>query len=203
MERWLVAGLGNPGSEYARNRHNVGFLFLDYLLQRLAAGSFSHQRAIQGERATARLKRTPLLLLKPQTFMNLSGASVQAALAYFKILSEHTVICYDDVDIPFGTFRIRLKGSSGGHRGIASIIEHLGPAFVRLRFGIKPEHGRTSNLANFVLSDFHQDELTALSGLFDEAFEALKLVVNGRGSLAMNKYNRRVKPDAESSKEQA
>ena len=192
METWLVAGLGNPGAEYACNRHNVGFLFLDYVAERLSAGSFTGQRALQGRRVTARLAGRSLLLLKPETYMNLSGASVAAALSYFKILSERAVICYDDVDIPFGSFRIRLKGSSGGHRGLESIIGHVGPDVVRLRFGIKPACGRRGRLADFVLSDFASSELQCLrDDIFPEAFDALKMIVSGRAAMAMNRYNRR------------
>ncbi len=165
-DRWLVTGLGNPGREYERNRHNVGFMFLDYVLKELGGGNFASQKALQGQRVSIQMGKTPLLLLKPGTFMNLSGYSVQAASSYFKILSEKTVICYDDVDIPFGTFRIRVKGSAGGHRGISSILEQMGPDFVRLRLGIKPEDGRRGNLAGFVLSDFRQEDMEALNEVF-------------------------------------
>ena len=192
-DRWLIAGLGNPGREYQYNRHNVGFLFLDYLIQKLKAGNFTYQKALQGQRASAQMRRFPLMLLKPDTYMNLSGHSVQAACSYFKILSQHTVICYDDVDIPFGTFRIRVKGSSGGHRGIASIIEQMGAQFIRIRFGIRPTEGRTGNLAGFVLSDFRQEELDGLGELFDKAYKALGLIVAGRADKAMNMFNRRPK----------
>jgi len=194
MERWLVVGLGNPGSEYARNRHNVGFMFADHLLRVCGGGNFTFQRAVQGYRATTNLGRVPILLLKPDTYMNLSGHAVQGACSYFKILSEHTVICYDDVDIPFGTFRIRDKGSAGGHRGLASIIEQVGPEVVRIRFGIRPAAGRRGNLVGFVLSDFHPDELTALAECFDQSRGALQLIVAGRMDRAMNKFNKRAAP---------
>ena len=194
-DRWLVVGLGNPGREYEYNRHNVGFLFLDYLIQKLNGGNFTYQKALQGKRASVQMRRFPLMLLKPETYMNLSGHSVQAACSYFKILSENTVICYDDVDIPFGTFRIRVKGSSGGHRGIASIIEQMGAQFIRIRFGIRPTEGHTGNLAGFVLSDFRQDELDGLGELFDKAYKAIGLIVAGRADKAMNMFNRRpIKP---------
>ena len=191
MDTHLVVGLGNPGGKYSRNRQNVGFMFLDYLMDRLEGGSFSFQKALNGSRAKLRLSSEPIILLKPDTYMNRSGFSVSAAASYFKILSENIVICYDDVDIPFGNFRIRLKGSSGGHRGIASIIEQLGSRFVRIRIGIAPDDGKRGNLAGFVLSDFRDHELDVLKEVFDEIYRALEMIVAGRVSRAMNEFNRR------------
>ena len=191
-EPFLVVGLGNPGREYDGTRHNVGFMFVEHLAEAFGGGGFTYQKALQGYRCRIRMGGADVVLLKPDTFMNLSGFSVQATASYFKILSQRTVICYDDVDIPCGLLRIRVRGSSGGHRGMASIIEQMGDdQFVRFRFGIRPADGRRGNLAGFVLSDFSSDEQALLPDLFGQAREAVGLVVAGRVSEAMNRYNRK------------
>ena len=194
--RWLVVGLGNPGDRYRRNRHNIGFMFADFLADRLGAPGFTRQRTIQGEKSSCRHQGDQIILLKPETYMNLSGHAVSAACAYYKILPRETVICYDDVDIPLGSLRIRVKGSAGGHNGVASIIEQVGASFVRLRLGIGPDGDRSrAGLAGYVLSDFHPDEQQALTDVFDGAFGALKLILAGKTNEAMNRYNRRIAPD--------
>lgn len=190
-ERWLVAGLGNPGSKYQVNRHNAGFLFLDYMAARLKAGTFNFQKALQGGKTTGKIGSVPVVLLKPDTFMNLSGHSVQGAISFFKILSENTIICYDDVDIAFGTFRIKNKGSAGGHNGLASVIDHIGPSVVRLRIGVGTDRPRSGGLAGYVLGDFSREELDNLADLFDDMYKALRMVVSGNVARAMNSYNRK------------
>jgi PTH1 family peptidyl-tRNA hydrolase len=189
--RWLVAGLGNPGSKYEVNRHNAGFLFLDYVAAKIKAGTFNFQKALQGGKATGNIGTVPVVLLKPDTFMNLSGHSVQGAISFFKILSENAIICYDDVDIPFGTFRIRNKGSAGGHNGLSSVIEHVGPSVIRFRIGVGTDRPRSGDLAGYVLGDFHREELDILADLFDDMYKALRMVVSGNVARAMNSYNRK------------
>jgi len=191
--KWLVAGLGNPGSKYRINRHNAGFLFLDYLSLKLKAGNFNYQKALSGQKVTARFGSVSAVLLKPDTFMNLSGNSVQGASSFFKILSENIIICYDDVDIPFGTFRIKYKGSAGSHNGLASVIEHLGPSVIRIRIGVGRDGPRSGSLAGYVLGDFTGDELDTLAELFDDMFKAVRMIVSGHLSKAMNRYNRKKK----------
>jgi len=177
-EPFLVVGLGNPGREYDGTRHNVGFMFVEHLAEAFGGGGFTYQKALQGYRCRIRMGGADVVLLKPDTFMNLSGFSVQATASYFKI--------------PCGLLRIRVRGSSGGHRGMASIIEQMGDdQFVRFRFGIRPADGRRGNLAGFVLSDFSSDEQALLPDLFGQAREAVGLVVAGRVSEAMNRYNRK------------
>ena len=196
-EKWLVVGLGNPGNRYEVNRHNAGFLFMDYLADRLEAGKFNYQKGVSGNRLITRIGRVSTVLLKPDTFMNLSGHSVQKAISFFKILSENTVICYDDVDIPLGTFRVKYKGSAGGHNGLASIIEHVGPSVIRIRIGVGTDSPRSGGLAGYVLGDFSQDELNLLAGLFDDMFKALRMILSGNVSRAMNSYNRKKRSQSE------
>lgn len=189
--RWLVTGLGNPGRKYETNRHNAGFLFVDYVAAKINAGTFNFQKALQGGKATGNMGSVPVVLLKPDTFMNLSGHSVQGAISFFKILSENTIICYDDVDIPFGTFRIKNKGSAGGHNGLSSVIDHIGASVIRFRIGVGSDQPRSGDLAGYVLGDFHKEELDILSDLFEDMYKALRMVVSGNVARAMNSYNRK------------
>ena len=191
-ERWLVAGLGNPGRKYEQTRHNVGFMLVDRLDRLHAGGGFGYQRGLKAYRSRIRIGGTDVILLKPDTYMNLSGVSVRAAASYFKILPQRTVICYDDVDISCGLLRIRVRGSAGGHRGMASVIEQLGDdRFVRLRLGIRPDGGWRGDLAGFVLAAFRSDEHDLIQRVLERAGEALELIVSGRVEEAMNRYNGR------------
>ena len=184
---YLLIGLGNPGREYRDNRHNVGFMFIDRLIVRLNARGLKVQsKAIV---TTATYEDRKLILAKPQTYMNLSGQSAQGLLNFYKIPIENMLIAHDDLDLPFGTIRIRPGGGPGGQKGMASTIERLGTKeFPRLRIGIGRPPGRMDPSA-FVLQDFSRDELKVLSEIVDRAAEAaLTFVVDGLNK-AMNKYN--------------
>jgi PTH1 family peptidyl-tRNA hydrolase len=184
---YLLIGLGNPGREYRDNRHNVGFMLLDRLAVRLdARGMKVQSKAIV---TTATYQERKLLLAKPQTYMNLSGHSAQGLLNFYKIPVENMLIAHDDLDIPFGTIRIRPKGGPGGQKGMASTIEQLGTnGFARLRIGIGRPPGRMDPAA-YVLQDFSREEMRALSEIIDRAADAaLEFVMNGVNA-AMNKYN--------------
>lgn len=184
---YLLIGLGNPGREYRDNRHNVGFMLIDRLAVRLdARGMKVQSKAIV---TTAAYQERKLLLAKPQTYMNLSGHSAQGLLNFYKIPVENMLVAHDDLDIPFGTIRIRPKGGPGGQKGMASTIEQLGTnGFARLRIGIGRPPGRMDPAA-YVLQDFSRDEMRVLSEIIDRAAEAaLEFVRNGVNA-AMNKYN--------------
>ena len=184
---YLLIGLGNPGREYRDNRHNVGFMFIDRLIVRLNARSLRVQsKAIV---TTATYEDRKLILAKPQTYMNLSGQAAQGLLNFYKIPVENMLIAHDDLDIPFGTIRIRPKGGPGGQGGMASTISQLGTKeFPRLRIGIGRPPGRMDPAA-FVLQDFSREEMKVLSEIVDRAAEAaLEFVKNGLNA-AMNKYN--------------
>jgi len=184
---YLLIGLGNPGREYRDSRHNVGFMLVDRLAVRLEARGMKVQsKAIT---TTAIYEDRKLILAKPQTYMNLSGQSVQGLIHFYKLPLTNVLIAHDDLDIPFGTIRIRPGGGPGGQRGMASTIEQLGTKdFPRLRIGIGRPPGRMDPSA-YVLQDFTRQEIKSLSEILDRAADAaLEFVVNGLDK-AMNKYN--------------
>jgi PTH1 family peptidyl-tRNA hydrolase len=189
---YLLIGLGNPGREYQNNRHNFGFMLIDRLAVRLSARGLKVQsKAIV---TTTSYEDRRLILAKPQTYMNLSGQSAQGLLHFYKLPTEHMLIAHDDLDIPFGTIRMRPGGGPGGQKGIASTIERLGTKdFARLRLGIGRPPGRMDPSA-YVLQDFSRDEMKILSELLDRAADAtLEFVVNGLDK-AMNKFNGSIEP---------
>ena len=131
----LIVGLGNPGAEYAATRHNVGFWFVDMLAAE-HGGRFSSNRKLKGDTAEISVAGRKLRLLKPSTYMNLSGESVGAATNYFKIPVERALVAYDELDLTVGRVQLKFDGGAAGHNGVTSVIEHLGPKFWRLRFGV-------------------------------------------------------------------
>jgi PTH1 family peptidyl-tRNA hydrolase len=184
---FLLIGLGNPGREYRDTRHNVGFMLIDRLYVRLdARGMKVQSKAIV---TTTSYQDRKLVLAKPQTYMNLSGHSAQGLLNFYKVPIENMLVAHDDLDLPFGTIRIRPKGGPGGQRGMASTIEQLGTNdFPRLRIGIGRPPGRMDPAA-YVLQNFSREDVKVLSELLDRAADAaLEFVVNGVNA-AMNKYN--------------
>lgn len=187
IDPFLLVGLGNPGREYKDNRHNVGFMVIDRLVVRLnARGMKLQSKAIV---VTATHEERKLILAKPQTFMNLSGQSVQGLAHFYKVPLTNLMVLSDDLDIPFGTIRIRASGGAGGQRGMASTIERLGTRdFPRLRIGIGRPPGRMDPAA-YVLQDFSKDEASLLSDVLDHAADAaLEFVVKGLNA-CMNKFN--------------
>lgn len=184
---YLLIGLGNPGREYQNNRHNFGFMLIDRLAVRINARGLKVQsKAIV---TSGLYQDRKIILAKPQTYMNLSGQAAQGLLNFYKIPMENMLIAHDDLDIPFGTIRIRPKGGPGGQGGMASTIEKLGTKdFPRLRLGIGRPPGRMDPAA-FVLQDFSREEMKLISEILDRAADAaLEFVVSGL-SAAMNKYN--------------
>ena len=189
---YLLIGLGNPGREYRDSRHNVGFMLIDRIAVRLdARGMKVQSKAIV---TTAMYEDRKLILAKPQTYMNLSGQSVQGLIHFYKLPLANVLIAYDDLDIPFGTIRIRPGGGPGGQRGMASTIEHIGTNdFPRLRIGIGRPPGKMDPAA-YILQDFTRAEMKILSEILDRAADAaLEFVVNGLDK-AMNKYNGSIEP---------
>jgi len=187
LETYLLIGLGNPGREYANTRHNVGFMLVDRIAVRLdARGMKVQSKAIV---MTANYEGHKLILAKPQTFMNLSGQSVQGLAHFYKIPLTNLMILSDDLDLPFGTIRIRASGGPGGQRGLSSILERLGTKDIpRLRLGIDRPPGRMDP-ADYVLQNFSRGDLKSLSEILDHAADAvLEFVKNGL-TAAMNKYN--------------
>ncbi|HEX6767736.1 MAG TPA: aminoacyl-tRNA hydrolase [Candidatus Binatia bacterium] len=184
----IVVGLGNPGSKYDGTRHNIGFLFIDRLARQQGIVLDRHQcGALIGQ---GRSNETPLLLAKPQTFMNRSGVAVAALLQEHGATAADLVVVYDDLDLPLGRIRIRTHGSAGGHRGVSSIIEHLGAVpFCRIRLGIgRPPEG--VDAIDYVLDPFGAAEIAELSKVLDRATEALGCLIHRGTSAAMGAYNR-------------
>lgn len=190
-QTFLLIGLGNPGREYANTRHNFGFMLIDRIAVRLnARGMKVQSKAIVLD---ARYEERKLILTKPQTFMNLSGQSVQGLVHFYKVPLTNVMVLSDDLDIPFGTIRIRPSGGPGGQRGLSSIIEKLGTKDVqRMRLGIGRPPGRMEP-ADYVLQQFSKDETQLLSETLDRAADAVLEFVNNGLNAAMNKFNGGVK----------
>ena len=184
---FLLIGLGNPGREYKDSRHNIGFMLIDHLAVRLNA----HGMKLQSKAIviSTHYEERKLILAKPQTYMNLSGQSVQGLLHFYKIPFENLLVAHDDLDLPFGALRIRPGGGPGGQRGMASTIEKLGTQdFPRLRLGIGRPPGRMDP-KDYVLQDFSKDDLKFLPEVLDRAADAaLEFVMKGLNA-AMNKFN--------------
>ncbi|MDR1365927.1 MAG: aminoacyl-tRNA hydrolase [Holosporales bacterium] len=158
----LIVGLGNPGHEYDGTRHNVGFMSVDRIAERHKAAGFKQH----GNGSIASLSQSKTLLLKPTTYMNLSGVAVLSVSSFYKIPPKDIVVIHDDIDLPIGVLRPKFGGGHAGHNGIRNIIEHIGPDFHRLRIGV----GRPDNkidIINYVVSKFASNELNILGKIFD------------------------------------
>ena len=185
----LVVGLGNPGKQYSGNRHNVGFMVLDEIARRWSADPFREK--FKAELSRARHGSDEVILLKPQTFMNLSGESVQKALAFYKLGLPDLVVIHDELDLSFGTLRVKVGGGLAGHNGLKSIVQHAGgPDFVRVRVGVgrPPRKG-----ADHVLSDFSREECSELPSVLERASLALADILERGVSAAMNLHNQTAK----------
>jgi PTH1 family peptidyl-tRNA hydrolase len=188
---WLVVGLGNPGSQYQGNRHNVGFMVVDELLRR---GRAPAPRAKFGaELYEASLGDGKAFFCKPMEFMNVSGQAVARVAQFWKLTPAETVVVHDELDVPFARLKLGAGGGHGGHNGLRSIMADWGtPDFVRVRFGIgRPTHGRDA--AAYVLENFTRDEQAQLPALIAEAADAVESIVSSGLTPAMNKFNTKKK----------
>ena len=185
---YLIAGLGNAGPAFRHNRHNVGFMLIDLLAADLRIRlSRVQQRSIVGD---GRLGPAKLILAKPQTWMNRSGESVGQLVRYFRLPLTNLVVVYDDLDIPLGTLRLRPEGGTGGHKGMESIVQHLGSqAFPRLRIGIGRPPG-SMDPADYVLQDFRPNEQEVTDIVLGQAADCLRRLIEDGIELAMNDCNR-------------
>jgi PTH1 family peptidyl-tRNA hydrolase len=191
---FLVVGLGNPGSKYQNHRHNVGFMVIDRMAQ--LHGREPFREKFQGQFAKGALDSNELGLLKPQTFMNLSGQPTQKALAFFKVELAQLIVVHDELDLPFGTVRVKVGGGAAGHNGLKSIVQCCGgPGFVRIRVGIGRPRSATG--AAYVLSDFSREECAELPDVVESASLAASDVVKRGAQAAMNTHNQtKTAPDA-------
>lgn len=184
---YLIIGLGNPGREYRTNRHNVGFMVLDRLAQELDT-SFSRVK-MNAVVTAVRWKGERLILIKPQTFMNLSGQAVSSFIRFYKLPLENILVVYDDVDLPFGHLRLKPDGGDAGQKGVGSIIQQLGTKeFPRLRVGIGRPPGRTP-VSDYVLQDFSRDEKELLPFVLDQAALAARHYIEHGLNSAMTRFN--------------
>lgn len=184
---YIIAGLGNPTKEYDKTRHNVGFAAIDVLADRYNIDvSEKKHKALCGKGV---IEGQKVLLVKPQTFMNLSGESLRAVVDYYKASNEDLIVIYDDISLEPGQLRIRLKGSAGGHNGIKNIIAQLGTQeFPRIKVGIGAKPPRM-DLADYVLSRFSQGEQKLMDEAFREAAEAAVMMMTDGAERAMNHFN--------------
>lgn len=183
----LIVGLGNPGKRYERNRHNVGFMCVDLLASR--HGLIFNRRQFGALVAEGAISGEQVVLAKPQTFMNLSGQAVRSLMGWYRLAPDDILVIYDDMDLPLGRIRIRERGSSGGHRGVQSIIDWLrSQEFPRLRIGIG--RGEGGEARGFVLSDFTDQERPVIEQALERAADAVESILREGLVKAMNKYNR-------------
>lgn len=184
--KWIV-GLGNPGSNYAKTRHNIGFMALDRLAERHNISITQNKcKALIGEGHISGIKT---VLIKPMTFMNLSGESVRAYMDFYKVSLEDLIVVYDDMDTEIGKVRLRYQGSAGGHNGIKSIIQHTGTQkFNRVRMGIsRPDPGHA--IVDYVLSTFMKKEKEALEQTIEQTCDALEFSLTNTFEQTMAKFN--------------
>lgn len=187
--RWLIVGLGNPGPKYLLTRHNVGFICLDRYVDSLNLSGWSTQEKalllkIKGQ-------ENELFLAKPQTYMNLSGESVQPLMAYYKIPLENLIVLHDEIDIPFGKLRIQKNRGAGGHNGLKSINERLGTQdYARIKIGVgRPPHPEM-NVADYVLQNFSSEEQTQLPDFLDTVGDALDALITVGLDRASSNFNK-------------
>ena len=183
----IIVGLGNPGKKYEGTRHNAGFAALDHVAEkwgvRVTKAKFD---ALTGTGTAAGVK---VLLMKPQTFMNLSGDAVRKAADFYKVPPERIIVLFDDISLAPGRLRIRKTGSAGGHNGIKSIIGNIGQDFPRVKIGVGEKPRPEYDLADWVLSKFSAEERKALESTFGHANDAVELIVDGKIDQAMNQFN--------------
>lgn len=184
----LVVGLGNPGKEYVGTRHNAGYVAIDALadncgvkIDRLKFRALVTEAAIGGTR---------VLLMKPETFMNNSGEAVAAAASFYKIPPENIIVLHDEISFDVGKFRIRRKGSSGGHNGLKSIIAHIGESFPRIKIGVGQKPSPDYDLVDWVLGKHSAEDIAAIKAACPDISSSVELIVSGKIDEAMNRYSK-------------
>ncbi len=189
----LIVGLGNPGIEYQFTPHNLGFLAIDRIAGNL--GVEVRNRQCRALTARAVFAGQPVILAKPETFMNLSGLSVRELAAEYQVdVKSDLIVIYDELDLPLGTIRIRQRGSSAGHNGMESILGALGTdEFLRIRLGIAPDR-KIADTVKFVLTPFRKSQLKVVDEILDSAAEALEMILKDGPAAAMNRFNRKAEP---------
>jgi PTH1 family peptidyl-tRNA hydrolase len=185
---WIIVGLGNPGPQYAHHRHNIGFMVID----RMASALGGFREKFHGHFVRGTIRGKDALLLKPMTWMNLSGTSVGEAGAFFKAPQGEVIVIHDELDLPFGQVQVKIGGGHAGHNGLRSIFEHFGKDFVRVRCGIGRPRG--SDVTGHVLGNFSSDEQPALGAFLDKAAAAVELILDKGALAAQNATNQKAAP---------
>ncbi|MEG1125060.1 MAG: aminoacyl-tRNA hydrolase [Oscillospiraceae bacterium] len=184
---YIIVGLGNPGKKYEGTRHNIGFCAIDYCAEKWNVKI--NKVKFDALYGTGTIGGKKLLLLKPQTFMNLSGEAVHKASDFYKLTSAELIVLFDDISLAPGRIRIRRTGSAGGHNGIKSIIQHMGQDFMRVKIGVGEKPTPEFDLADWVLSRFSAGESKEICARYDDIRAALELMIQGQSEDAMNKYS--------------
>ncbi|MEN7342987.1 MAG: aminoacyl-tRNA hydrolase [Pseudomonadota bacterium] len=187
----VIAGLGNPGSEYEMTRHNAGFWFVDRIAEKYEE-PLKYQRRFDAEIAKIRLGGETIWLIKPMAFMNLSGGPLRAVLDYYKLDIKSTLVAHDELDLAAGTIRLKKAGGHGGHNGLRDIIQHCGPEFFRLRLGIG-HPGQSSKVLNHVLKRADAGDQEAIDAVIDRAIKAVPKMIRKGPGIVMNELNRKPK----------
>ena len=186
---YIVAGLGNPGDEYKLTRHNIGFLAIDYIAEK--CGVRIDRVKFHALTTEARIGGVRVLLMKPTTFMNNSGVAIGEAATFYKVPPENVIVLHDEISFAPGLFRIRRKGSAGGHNGLKSIIAQLGSdAFPRVKIGVGQKPSPDYDLVNWVLGKFPKADLDLIGAKYSDIYSSVELMVMGKIDEAMNKYSK-------------
>ncbi len=194
MSYRLIVGHGKPGSEYESTRHNLGFRIIDAFAAKRGASEWVKQRNLKGDLSQLQGDDgSKLYLLKPRTFMNESGVSIQKVCSYYKVPPEEMLVIYDDINLDIGVVKVSERGGSGGHNGLADIIARIKPTFARLRIGIGQKTRKEMDLADYVLGKFSKEDETLISASMDCYLDCLERLVRDGTEKAMNHINRKTK----------
>ncbi len=186
---FIIAGLGNPGAQYEKTRHNIGFVAIDYIAERL--GTRIDRAKFHALTAEAKIGEVRVLLMKPQTFMNNSGVAIGEAASFYKIPPERVLILHDEISFDPGIFRIRRRGSAGGHNGLKSIIAHLASEeFPRVKIGVGKKPHPEYDLADWVLGKLPTEHTAEISARLDDVYSASVLITEGKIDEAMQRYSK-------------
>ncbi len=184
----IIVGLGNPGAEYKETRHNIGFCALDFIAERMGVRvDRAKFRALVGE---GKIGGARVLLMKPQTYMNNSGEAISEAAAFYKIPPENIIVLHDEISFDPGIFRIRRKGSAGGHNGLKSIISHIGEDFPRIKIGVGKKPTPEYDLVKWVLGKLPKSDNEEIEKRFVDILSSCELIISGKTDEAMNKYSK-------------
>lgn len=185
----LLIGLGNPGKDYAATRHNAGFMAMDFLAGHFGLPPFRFAEKHKSEITEGEIAGEKIMLIKPQTYMNLSGQAAQSVACFYKIPAKDIVAVYDEASLPFGALRIRPDGSAGGHNGVKSLIGALGAGFARVRLGIGPEKSFPGPLEDYVLGKLAKEEKTLLNRVIKKLPAAIEILLRDGIEEAMHQFN--------------